>query len=354
MRPAILAALMLAALGCGSGSVATRSEVTPQAQMPGEADIDPAGLTGSMMLQGDTATEEDVLAEDRRRVERAMIGAEDQDEAAADAAVQETRLKAVADFVPYVPTGGHAEFDGSDVRVYLPIYAGGYPVVLNSVLDETGGRVVPSRVAGYPRRVWTLFDNGPLAVVSVRWNDRDDGDYLAGGWWVRETFGRNDMEAGAFVDGPELRGPLPDSMTLPLRGQAVYYGEASGFYQTRTRVHCTAFPCDIPSLDSVAGEFVAEAKLVANFTRGDVEGCVGCRQGILFTSATYDLDSGHIGRGSAVLRDYLFWLHRAGFLEAPHSKGTFVGSLTVVPLGGRAAGYGSWQGRLSNLADRQG
>ena len=158
------------------------------------------------MSQGDTATAEDVLAEDRRRVERAMIGAEDQDEAVADAAVQETQLKAAADVVPYVPTGGHAEFDGSDVRVYLPIYAGGYPVVLNSALDETDGTAVPSRVAGYPRRVWTLFDNGPLAVVSVRWNDRDAGDYLAGGWWVRETFGRDDMEAGRSSTGPSCEG----------------------------------------------------------------------------------------------------------------------------------------------------
>lgn len=348
---------VLAVAGCGGDSGSSSPETAlRQAQTTDEADVDAAGLAASTGLQNDTAIEEDALAEERRLVEGAILETEAEaqpGQAVAEIAVQETQLRA-ADFVPYVAAGGHAEFDGSDVRVYLPIYAGGYPVVLNSVLDETGDMAAASRVAGYSQRAWTLFDNGPLAVVSVRWNDRDSSDYLAAGWWMRDTFGRNDTEAGAFFDGPELRGPLPDSITLPLRGQAVYYGEAAGLYQTQTRVHCTAFPCDIPSLDQLVGEFVADAKLVANFTRGDIEGCVGCRQGIRFTPAAYDLGSGDIERGSAVTRDYLFWLHRAGFLESPHTKGTFAGDLTVVPLGGRAAGYGFWQGRFSNLPDSTG
>ena len=310
--------------------------------------MDPAESTA---LQNDTVIEEDALAEERQLIEEAEARPGPADD---ETAIQETQLRAAADFVPYVTAGGHAEFDGSDVRVYLPIYAGGYPVVLNSVLDEAGGTTAASRVAGYSWRAWTLFDNGPVAVVSVRWNDRDSSDYLAAGWWIRDTFGRNDMEAGAFFDGPELRGPLPDSMTLPLRGQAVYCGEAAGLYQIRNRVHCTAFPCDIPSPDQLVGEFAADARLVANFTRGDIEGCVGCQQGIRFTPAVYDLGSGDIERGSTVTKDYLFWLHRAGFLESPHTKGTFAGDLTVVPLGGHAAGYGFWQGRFSNLADSTG
>lgn len=358
IRLAILTAFVVAVAGCGGDSGPSRPETAvQQAQTTDEADADPAGLTASTGLQNDTVIEEDALAEERRLVEGAILetGDEAQPRQADDIAVQEGQLRAAADFVSYVTAGGgHAEFDGSDVRVYLPIYAGGYPVVLNSVLDEAGGMAAASPIAGYSQRTWTLFDNGPLAVVSVRWNDRDSSDYLAAGWWIRDTFGRNDTEAGAFFDGPELRGPLPDSMTLPLSGQAVYYGEATGLYQTQTRVHCTAFPCDIPSLDQLVGEFAADAKLVANFTRGDIEGCVGCQQGIRFTPAAYDLGSGDIERGSAVTRDYLFWLHRAGFLESPHTKGTFAGDLTVVPLGGHAAGYGFWQGRFSNLPDSTG
>ena len=357
-RLAIPMVFVLAAAGCGGDSGSLRPETAvQQAQMTDEADADPAGLSASTGLQKDAVIEDDALAEERRLVEEAISETEDEarPEPADDAiAIQEAQLKAAVDFLPHITAGGHAEFDGSDVRVYLPIYAGGYPVVLNSVQDGAGGTTAASRLAGYSRRVWTLFDNGPVAVVSVRWNDGDSSDYLAAGWWMRDTFGRNDLEAGAFFDGPELRGPLPDSMTLPLSGQAVYHGEASGLYQTQTRVHCTAFPCDIPSPDRLVGEFVADAKLVANFSRGDVEGCVGCQQGIRFTPAVYDLGSGDVERGSAVTRDYLFWLHRAGFLESPYTKGTFAGDLTVVPLGGRAAGYGFWQGRFSNLADGTG
>ena len=358
-RLAIPLACVLAVVvaGCGGGSA-------PLAGMADEAEVELEELTASApapddaaIAREDTVIEADELADERRQVEGALTdtgSAADRGQADADVvAAQEARL-ATTDFAPYVETSGHAEFDGSDVRVFLPIYAGGYPVVLNSVADDVGSDAVASRLAGYSRRTWALFDNGPLAVVSVRWNDADDRDYLAAGWWVREGFGRNGLEAGAFVDGPELRGPLPDSLDLPLSGQAVYHGEAAGLYQTRTRVHCSAFPCAIPSPDDVAGEFAADAKLVANFTRGDVEGCVGCRQGIRFTPGAYDLDDGAIERGSPETRDYLFWLHRTGFLDSPHRKGAFAGDLTVVPLGGHASGYGYWQGRFSSLADRAG
>ena len=355
-RLAILMVLALAVAGCGGDSSPLRSETAArQAQITEEADANAEGSTVSTVVQDDTVIEEDALAEERQQVEEAIMEADTaRGQADEKIATQEAQLRATTDFVPYVSTSGHAEFDGHDIRVYLPIYAGGYPVVLNSVLDEVDGTTVPSRVAGYSQRAWTLFGNGPLATVSVRWNNRDNSDYLAGGWWVREAFGRNELEAGAFVDGPELRRPLPDSMSLPLRGQAIYYGEATGLYQTQTRVHCTAFPCDIPSPDQLVGEFVADAKLVVNFSRGDIEGCVGCQQGIRFTPAAYDLDSADIERGGAVTRDYLFWLHRVGFLESPHTKGTFAGDLTVVPLGGHAAGYGYWQGRFSNLSDSAG
>ena len=354
LRLAILMALMLAAAGCGGGSGSLRSETAArQVSLAVEADAKPAAAE-SAMPEVETATEDDALAEERRQAEQAIAGAETK--AAADMAAQGAQLATRAEdasrigsfYVPYPSAGTHAEFDGQDVRVHL-----GYPVVLSSVLNEVDSMAVPSRVAGYSRRTWTLFDDGPLAVVSVRWHDLDDSDYLAAGWWVRGTPGSSEMEADAFFDGPELRGPLPDSMTLPLRGRAVYYGEAAGFYQTRNDVLCTAFPCDVPTSTGDAGEFAADAKLVADFTRGDVEGCVGCQRGIRFTPAVYDMDGG-VERGSTVTKDYLFWLHRAGFLESPYTLGSFAGGLTVAPLGGRAAGYGFWQGRFSNLSDSAG
>ena len=352
----ILMAFMLTASGCGGGSNASRSDTSArQAELALEADIAQAGLSESTMLQDDAPTEEDALAEERRQAEQAITGAgaEDARRQGADMAAQDAAaLRSF--YTSYASAGSHAEFDGQSVRVHLPDYSQGYTMVLSSVLDEVDSADVPSRVAGYSQRAWTLFGGGSLALVAVRWDDRDGSDYLAAGWWVRETPYGSEAEAGVFVDGPELRGPLPDSVTLPLSGQAVYYGEASGFYQSRNNILCTAFPCDIPTLSGGAGEFVADAKLVANFTRGDIEGCVGCQRGIRFTPANYDMDNGGIERGSDVARDYLFWLHRAGFLESPHTLGAFAGGLTVAPLGGRAAGYGGWRGRFSNLPDSTG
>ena len=365
LRLAILMAFMLAVAGCGGGSGVLRSETSArQVETVAEAGIAQTGLTESTISQGDSSAEEDALVEERRQAEQAITGAEAEDarqQAAADMAAQEEAKLATApedaaariSYVPYLSAGAHTEFDGRDVRVHLPDYFLGYPVVLSSVRDEVDGTAVPSRVEGYSQRTWTLFDDGSLAVVSVRWHDGDDSDYLAAGWWVRETPYSSEAEADVFVDGPELRGPLPDSMTLPLRGQAVYYGEAAGVYQTEGGVVCAAFPCEIPTSNG-AGEFAADAKLVADFARGDIEGCVGCRQGIQFTPAVYDLDGGAIERGDTVTRDYLFWLHRAGFLESPYTLGAFAGELTVAPLGGRAAGYGFWQGRFSNLSDSTG
>ena len=364
IRLAMLMVLTLAAAGCG-GSGTLRPETTArQVQMAAEADPDPAVSPGPTMPQDDTATEEDALAEERRQAEQSITGAAAEaarEQAVADMIAQEDQLRGMDEdaaestlYRPYVSADAHAEFDGRDVRVHLPDYFRGYPVVLSSVLDEVDSAAALSRVEGYSQRAWTLSADGRLAVVSVQWSNGDNSDYLAGGWWVRGTPGSSEVEANAFFDGPELRGSLPDSMTLPLSGRAVYYGEATGFYKTRNTVPCTAFPCDIPVLNGGTGEFAAEAKLVADFARGDIEGCVGCQRGIRFTPADYDTENGNVERGRTVTKDYLFWLHRAGFLQSPYTLGAFTGDLTVAPLGGRAAGYGFWRGRFSNLSDSTG
>ena len=370
IRLAILTALVLATAGCGGSPGASGPETAGRQTPPAaQADAEPVALTGPAMPQDDTAEGEDPLVEERRQAEQATAGSEAaaaRRQAAADMAADKTGQDlgvitvpedgSVADgfYWPYFSAGAHAEFDGQDVRVHLPDYFRGYPVVLSSVLDKVDSAAAPSRLEGYSRRTWTLFDGGPLAVVSVRWSDEDDSDYLAAGWWVREPYGSGqEMGVDAFVDGPELRGVLPDSMMLPLRGRAVYYGEAAGVYTTQVGIACTAFPCELPTSGG-AGEFVADAKLVADFARGDIEGCVGCRQGIRFTPAAYDLETGAVEHGGTVIKDYLFWLHQAGFLESPQALGSFAGALTVAPLGDRAAGYGYWEGRFSSLQDQAG
>lgn len=374
IRLAMLTVLALVAVGCGGGSETPGPEVMAgEMQLGVEADAAP--MSDSVVTaepatgQDDPVEDEDPLAEERRQAEQAIAGSEAEAarqqavaDMAADKAERDIGVVAVPEeefvvdgfYRPYYWAEPHVEFDGEDVRVHLPDYFRGYPVVLSSVQDKVDSKAASSRLEGYRERTWTLSDGGPLAVVSVRWSDEDDGDYLAAGWWVREPYGSGEeMEVDVFVDGPELRGILPNSMTLPLKGKAVYRGEASGVYTTEVGVACTAFPCDIPT-SSGAGEFAADAKLVADFMYGDIEGCVGCREGIQFTSAAYDLETGAVERRSTVTKDYLFWLHRAGFLESPEALGSFAGALTVAPLGDRAAGYGYWQGRFSNVQDAAG
>ena len=192
IRPAVLMAFILAVAGCGGGSGSLRSETAArQVPLAIEADAKPEASTESTMSEVETATEEDALAEERRQAERAITRAEAEaarKQAAADMAAQEARIATRAEnpsqidsfYVHYVSADTHAEFNGGDVRVHLPDYFHGYPV-LSSVLDEGDSMAVPSRVAGYSQRTWTLSDDGPLAVVSVRWNDRDNSDHLAGG-----------------------------------------------------------------------------------------------------------------------------------------------------------------------------
>ena len=137
IRLAILMVFILAVAGCGGDSSPLRSEMAArQAQVTDEADVDAERSTLSTVVQDDTVIEEDALAEERRQLEEAIMKAETEAGrrlADAEIASQEAGLKATADFAPYyVSSGEHAEFDGHDVRVHLPIYSGGYPVVLNS------------------------------------------------------------------------------------------------------------------------------------------------------------------------------------------------------------------------------
>lgn len=366
IRLAILAALTLALTGCGGGSDSLRPETADSlGQVEVEAEAEPVELIPLTRSQSNPSSAEDALAEERAQAEQAITGTEAEDarrQAISEMTALEGQLETSAEdapgirssYFPYVSASSFVEFDGSDVRVHLADYFHWHPVILSSVLDQVDSTFFPSDLAGHTQRSWTLSGGDSLAVVTVRWNDRNSRDYLAGGWWVREVPGGSGLEASPFLDGPELRESLPGSMNLPLRGQAVYYGEAAGIYQTQSGVPCAAFPCDIPTSDGGVGEFVADAKLVADFASGDIEGCVGCRQGIRFTPADYDVQGGGIERGSPVTKDYLFWLHRAGFLESPYGLGTFVGDLTVAPLGEHAAGYGFWQGRFSDIADSSG
>ena len=67
-------------------------------------------------------------------------------------------------------------------------------------------------------------------------------DWRAGGWWLRlaDDIGAGSItrvEAGAFVDGPVLRG----SLTLPKSGNATYKGDARSTKSRSPEFLLTAF-----------------------------------------------------------------------------------------------------------------
>ena len=277
------------------------------------------------------------------------------------------------------PDGVYTEFDGKDIRVHVgTIY--GSSAWRSSVLHAKQSASVDSRVENHSEHAWTLsgpstpFDDGQTIVVRARWNDDNADDYLAGGW-VRD----DRREATAFIDGPELRGDLPESISLPLKGQAIYRGEAAGYYESASDVACPADgPCPAPPTGVGTGEFSADATLWADFAHGTIEGCVGCQDGIEMTPTSFDDESGAVERreSESFTLNYLLWLHTGSFLVSARSLGSFNSDMSAIAHAGSSdddvrclavgppcepedgagttVGWGSWSGRLSNVDDKGG
>ena len=299
----------------------------------------------------------------------------------------------------------YTEFDGEDIRVHIGVTDYGavhipdYGVSsewLSSVLHASQSSSVRSRLAGHSEHTWTLwrpdsalFYEDLTVVANARWRNDNADDYLAGGWWVSGVAGGLGHDATAFIDGPELRGELPESMSLPLKGQATYRGEAAGHYDADPRVVCVAYPCPGPPTGTGPGEFSADATLWADFVQGTIEGCVGCQAGIKMTPTSFDKESGSIERHESFSLNYLLWLHTGSFLDSPGTLGTFNSDLTAIAHTGLqndvngttcgaagdvacaeeetarvvppddddeapAVGSGSWRGRFSDIDDKEG
>ena len=298
--------------------------------------------------------------------------------------------------------GVYTEFDGEDIRVHV-VDNNEWSTWRSSVLHAKQSSPVRSRLADHSKHVWTLsgpstpFDDGRAIVVGARWHDDNTEDYLAGGWWFREVSNSSDSvfgyEAAAFIDGPELRGDLPESISLPLKGQATYRGEAAGHYESVSEVGCVTFPCPGPPTGRGTGEFSADAALWADFAHGTIEGCVGCQGGIEMTPTRFDSKTGVIERYDSFSLNYLLWLHTGSFLKSPGTLGTFGSDMSAIAhtglsddgedgtcaaddvacqveaasgatveaepsvdfdAQGRSVGGGLWQGRFSNVEDEEG
>ena len=185
-----------------------------------------------------------------------------------------------------------------------------------------------------------------LARVATDWASDDVTDYLAGGYWLHATGdiynGRvNAAEAGAFVDGPEIRG----TPNLPVTGTATYAGLASGVYAAR--YGSDPVTAAVPQGTNELGEFDGTLILLANFEAGSIWGEVSN----IYLNYIGTTPSGEIYSRPREWSDYHLYLAPAQI----SSRGTFAGNqvtLTnpLLPI----SSTGSWGGRFSTRDDSAG
>ena len=155
---------------------------------------------------------------------------------------------------------------------------------------------------------------------------RLSGNYVAYGWWSRET--SDDVDVFAFQQ--DIGTDANVTSTTTVTGTATYSGGAAGKYAIYN-------PLDAD--DSDAGAFTAAAKLTAEFGKNDVEGTVSGE----LTNFMADGTS----------KDWTVTLKGSGDSDgAALASGVISGGETVWSIGGTEADAGgSWSGNFYNAAD---
>ena len=116
-------------------------------------------------------------------------------------------------------------------------------------------------------------------MPEINWDDHDPTNYLAGGYWMHldrldldwspAPWAIDDADVGAFIYGPEFTG----SPTIPLQGVASYRGRATGLY---TFFYGPAWANLGLFKVRETGIFHGAVQLTADFSKNEVEGCIGC------------------------------------------------------------------------------
>ena len=171
-------------------------------------------------------------------------------------------------------------FDGRNARITIR-RTDGSRLSFNGARDRFDSVSYAPIIPGYSFRgdamLKQTLTSVSAAAVYTNWNNSDPSDYLAGGYWMHLT-GRvippavTGAEIGAFVDGPELRGPS----ARPVTGTASYTGLAGGFYAYQS------------AQSAQIGNFIGSASLTADFGANTISGCVGCNGGVDVSGAAAD------------------------------------------------------------------
>ena len=256
----------------------------------------------------------------------------------------------VAVYVGTEVTGIESSFDGSRVTAAIR-HGSSSPIALDTAdtYEDEGRR--PSLVdqPGRTSHVRYVFDHtensATLGLVAVDWASNDPTDYLAGGYWVHLASGSS-LEAGAFVDGPELS--LSDPPDLPVSGTASYEGQSTGLYAYR---YGTDDPQAATGSEEL-GEFTGPATLTADFSGGTIEGCIGCNGTVYVSGVTY-----HRNGQTETFEDHpTAFSGRLEQVSIDRSNGTFEGrSISFShPLATVTQSSGTWGGQFSNRLDSSG
>ena len=215
-----------------------------------------------------------------------------------------------------------------------------YPGVLDGIF--WWGNVIASDAdwAAGPGAVRDHSFRGRLSEEEVQSTYETWGNWLTGGHWMHLDADMNVVEAGAFVDGPELA----RSSSLPHSGTAIYQGTATGGY-------ATVYGSDHPGIAAgshTIGQYEGEVRLTADFGAGLISGRV------------HSIGAGgfHTPSGGAVQRIAARPTAYEVVLAATAFDGEgFTGDTTAVstdPRIGIASSSGSWGGKYSNVSDSDG
>ena len=251
---------------------------------------------------------------------------------------------------PEMETGHRTSFDGEVLRIEIEREDGGTER-FSTLRDRWFGWSWVPFLPNHAGRRWALLkadrDGTSIAYTVVSWDNDDNTDYLAAGYWLRfEGFDPSDeipLAAGdivLFIDGTEIDPANPPE--LPLSGTASYVGEAGGIYAYRYGSDWTG--TDEPEAGE---EFYGTMTAEANFDDMTIAGCVGCVGDLRIERMhLFGVLGWRVDRPLAMPTDYE--IHFAPTTIEP--EGSFLGEDVTVthPTRTVTESGGDWGGTFSN------
>ena len=240
-----------------------------------------------------------------------------------------SRTHVHANDVPATPqnekTNGGLKFEGTFNGV-----SGTYECTSPPCTSATNAQGKLSTLVG----TWTFTATGLPAQIRIPGVEHDS-DYLAFGYWLRETTADDNTTTygvGTFANGSA---PMALATVQAREGKAEYAGPAAGRYGVKT-------------LDSTGqevaggrkvGEFTADAKLTANFGGNSV----AINDHYTITGTVTGFKDGD----TAIPGKWTLSLMRAGFADSgDNAIATTPAGLPTGTFTGKTTGNGDWQGRF--------